>query len=196
MAKLIVIGLIVLLPFVKLNAQAEIKQEYLAPGKIIDGDTVVHIYLREIIIFPPHVFKNAREYRRYSRLVRYIKKVYPYSQLVKAKYEEIEEHLDSLPTNRAKKVYIKQKEKELREEFEGELRKLTFTQGRILIKLVDRETGETTYELVEELKGRMSAFFWQSIARLFGSNLKAEYDPKGADRMIEEIVVRIENGQL
>jgi hypothetical protein len=76
------------------------------------------------------------------------------------------------------------------------LRKLTFTQGRILIKLIDRETGHTTYEIVKELKGSLSAFFWQSVARIFGSNLKMEYDAKGDDRMIEDIVIRIENGML
>ena len=163
---------------------------------VIDGDTVPHRYIHEIIIFPPRVFKNKRQYRRYTRLVRYVKKVYPYSQIIKNMLIEIEYALDSIPTEKGKKAYVKRKEKALKNEFEGQLRKLTFTQGRILIKLIDRETGETTYELVKKLKGSLSAFFWQSVAVIFSSSLKYEYDAKGDDRMIEEIVVQIENGLL
>jgi hypothetical protein len=84
----------------------------------------------------------------------------------------------------------------LRAQFENELVNLTITQGKILIKLVDRETGNTTYEVLKELKGGFSAFIFQGIARLFGSNLKSEYDAKEEDRMIEDIIVRIENGQI
>ena len=169
---------------------------YLVQAIIEDGDTLIHIPLRTIIIKPPFKFKSRRQQKRYSRLVRYVKKVYPYSQIVSEQLTEIHEHLDDYQTKKAKNLYIKRKEKELKQEFEGELRKLTFTQGRILIKLIDRETGQTTYTLVKELKGSLSAFFWQSVARLFGSSLKMEYDPKGDDRMIEDIVIRIENGLL
>ncbi len=169
---------------------------YYVPGIVVDGDTLLHIYLRQVIIMPKRKFGSKREYRRYSRLVRYVKKVYPYSQIIKQKLWEISMEIDSLPKHRDKKKFIKKKEKELRVEFEGQLRKLTFTQGRILIKLIDRETGETTYELVKQLKGSLSAFFWQSVAVMFGSNLKSEYDAEGDDILIEEIVIRIENGQL
>ena len=169
---------------------------YLIPTKIIDGDTVLHVYLHEIIILPPFKFKNQRHRDRYSRLVRYVKKVYPYAVIIRNVYKDINSNLDSLDSKQEKKQYVKEKEKELRKEFEGQLRKLTFTQGRILIKLVDRETGDTTYDVVKQLRGGMSAFFWQSIARLFGSNLKSEYNADGDDKMIEDIIVRIENGQL
>lgn len=168
----------------------------IVPGKIIEGDTVLHIYLQQITIKPPYKFKSRRERRRYSRLVRYVKKVYPYSQIIKVKLYEIHSALDTMKSERKKKAYIKRKEAELKDEFEGQLRRLTFTQGRILIKLVDRETGATTYAVIKELKGSMSAFFWQSVARLFGSNLKSEYDAAGDDKMIEDIIIRIENGQL
>ncbi len=168
----------------------------IVPGKVIEGDTVLHVFLRQITIKPPYKFKSRRERRRYSRLVRYVKKVYPYSQIIKVKLYEIHSALDTIETERKKKAYIKQKEAELKDEFEGQLRRLTFTQGRILIKLVDRETGATTYAVIKELKGSMSAFFWQSVARLFGSNLKSEYDAAGDDKMIEDIIIRIENGQL
>ncbi len=168
----------------------------LIPVKVIDGDTVPHINLRAVIIRPPFKFKNKRQRKKYGRLARYVKKVYPYSQIIKVKLYEINSQIDSLETKREKKKFMKKKEKELRAEFEGRLRKLTFKQGRILIKLVDRETGNTSYEVIKQLRGALSAVFWQSIARLFGSNLKSEYDAEGEDAMIEDIIVRIENGTL
>ncbi len=196
---LFLIGIIIILSN-KCLAQQETdslkKKGINVAGLVIDGDTVPHIYLPKLIIFPPRIFKTKREYRRYTRLVRYVKKVYPYSQIIKQKLAEINASLDTIHSKRGKNKFIKKKEKELRAEFEGQLRHLTFTQGRILIKLVDRETGETTYRLVKEIKGSLSAFFWQSVALMFGSNLKAEYDAEGDDRLIEEIVILIENGQL
>lgn len=169
---------------------------HLVQGLVENGDTLLHVPLRSITILPPYKFKSKRHKRRYTRLVLYVKKVYPYSQIVSKQLNEINKDLDKYKTKREKELYIKLKEKQLKKQFEGKLRKLTYTQGRILIKLIDRETGYTTYELVKQLKGSLNAFFWQSIARLFGSNLKMEYDAKGDDRMIEDIVVRIENGQL
>lgn len=166
------------------------------PVGIIDGQEVPHIALKEFIVFPPRVFKNKRQKRRYDRLTRYVKKVYPYSQIIKRKLREINAVIDTISTKKARRKYLRKSEKELRAEFEGQLKKLTFKQGRILIKLIDRETGETTYELVKKLKGGFSAVFWQSIARIFGSNLKAEYNADGEDKMIEEIVILLENGQL
>jgi len=169
---------------------------YLVHSIIIDSDTLIHVPLRTIIIRPPYKFKSRKHRRRYSKLVRYVKKVYPYSIIVSEQLNEIHQHLDDYETKKEKKKFIKEKEKELKKEFEGKLRKFTYSQGRILMKLVDRETGFTTYEIVKELKGSLNAFFWQSIARLFGSNLKLEYDPEGDDRMIEDIVTRIENGEI
>ena len=87
-------------------------------------------------------------------------------------------------------------EADLKAEFEGELKKLTIKQGIILVKLIDRETGATSYDLIKSLRGSFSAFIWQSMARLFGSNLKLEYDPYGEDYMIEEIVQQLESGQI
>ena len=161
-----------------------------------NGDTMLHVNLEPITVMPPYVFTSKREENRYSRLVLYVKKVYPYSIIVSDQVNEIHSHLGEYDTKKKKSEYIDKKEKELKAEFEGQLRSLTFTQGKILIKLIDRQTGATTYELVKELKGSLNAFFWQSIARLFGSSLKLEYDAKGDDKMIEDIVVKIENGQL
>lgn len=169
---------------------------YVLYGIIEDGDTILLSSINEVYIYPVRKFSSRRDLRRYRRLIRNIKKAYPYAKLAKLKLDEIEANLKNLKTDVEKKAYVKQVEKELRYEFEDELKKLTITQGRILIKLIDRETGETSYELVKELRGSFSAFFWQALARLFGSNLKTEFDALGEDRLMNEIVLMIENGQL
>jgi hypothetical protein len=165
-------------------------------ASVMDGDTMLFVDLKPIIITPPLVFTSQSQFNRYSKLVLHVKKVYPYSQIVSLQLAEIHANLDKYQTQKQKKAYLDQKEEELKKEFEGQLRKLTFSQGRILIKLINRETGYTTFDIVKELKGSLNAFFWQSIARIFGSNLKLEYDAKGDDQMIEDIVIRIENGEL
>ncbi len=171
-------------------------RRHLAQGLIENGDTLIHVPIRTIIIRAPFKFTSRRQRRRYSRLERYVKKVYPYAKIVSKQMNDINFNLNKYKTKKEKSYYLKQKEKELKKEFEGQLRKLTFTQGRILIKLINRETGSTTYEIVKEFKGTLSAVFWQSVARIFSSNLKLEYDAKGDDKMIEDIVIRLENGTI
>ena len=120
----------------------------------------------------------------------------PYARLAHRKLIEIELAVAEIDNEREKRRFINQKDKELKAEFEGELREFTISEGFLLIKLIDRETGDTSFKLIKELKGSFTAFMWQSIARLFGSNLKAEYDSVGEDKLIEEIIIRIDNGQL
>ena len=165
-------------------------------GKIENGDTILHVNVRHVVIMPAYKFKNKKEKKRYSRLAYNVKKVYPYACQIHQTYAEIEENLGNYETEREQRKYLKSKEKELRQEFEKDLIKLTFKQGRLLIKLVDRETGSTTFDVLKEFKGGMSAFFWQSVAVMFGANLKSEYDKNEEDKMIEDIIIRIENGQL
>lgn len=169
---------------------------YVARAVIIDGDTMWVADLDEVYIFPAKKFKNRRERRRYTRLIYNIKKAYPWAKLAGEKLAEVEKHIVTLETEKEQREYIKEVEKELLGDYKEDLKKLTVTQGRILIKLVDRETGDTSYELVRELRGNLSAAFWQALARLFGSNLKSEFDAEGEDRLIEEIIILIENGQL
>lgn len=192
----IIIFFFPLLLFSQDNENNKKPRGYLVYFNIVNGDTLPIIYLREITIFPPRVFKNKREAERYSKLVRNIKKVLPYAKLAKTRLLMIEYELQKLKTEQERKEYIKMAEKQLREEFEDEISNLTISQGRLLIKLIDRETGRTSYEIIKQLKGSFNAFIYQQIARLFGENLKDEYDPKGEDKYIEEIVIRIENGEL
>ena len=169
---------------------------YVARAIITDGDTIWVSEIDEVYIFPQKKFRNRWEKRRYTRLVYNVKIAYPWAKLAGQKLQEVNDHMLTLETEKEKDDYIKKVEKELLDDYTEDLKKLTITQGKILIKLVYRETGSTSYNLVAELRGKVSAFFWQALARLFGSNLKMEYDPYGEDRQIEEIVVMIEQGQI
>jgi hypothetical protein len=198
--KVLIAGLIVILAG-NIRAQDTIQlhkygDKIVLYGIIIDGDTLLLSSIDEVYIFPRHKFDSPRDYRRYRRLIRNVKKVYPYAKLAKNKLDEIEANLAKIESEKQQKEYVKQVEKELKDQYEEELKKLTLTQGRILIKLIDRETGETSYELVKELRGSLSAFFWQALARLFGSNLKSEFDSEGEDKLINEIIILIDHGQL
>jgi len=160
-----------------------------------DGDTIPRIEMAPILIMPKKTYANKKEKIRFLRLVRKVKKVLPYAILAGQTLRQVEYNLDSLDDKRAQRKYIKRVDKVLKERYGDELKNLTISEGRILIKLIDRETGDTSYELIDELKGSFSAFMWQSLARLFGENLKESYDPDGKDRIIEEIILRIEAGQ-
>lgn len=165
-------------------------------GVVVDGDTILVSSIEEIYILPMHKFERKKDYRRYKRLVRNVKKVYPYAKLAGEKYDEVVENLDKYETEKEKRAYMKQVEQEIKDEFEGDLKKLTISQGKILIKLIDREIGETSYDLLKEFRGSFSAFFWQTLARIFGHNLKNSFDADGEDKLLNEIVMLIENGQL
>ena len=182
------------------NAQQQViingKTFYNVRAIIDNGDTIPYIALREVVIMPPFKFANAKEKNRYKKLTYNIKKVYPYARLASVKMYEINAKVEAASSEYEKKRITKLEEDKLKAEFEEELKNLTMTQGKLLIKLIDRETGKSTYEIVKQLRGSLSAFFWQSLARLFGADLKDEYDAAGDDRLIEDIVIRIQNGQL
>lgn len=161
-----------------------------------NGDTIPVIYMQPVWVISERGFKDPKEAARYNKLKRDVKKVYPYAILAAAKLKEYNVQLEKIPSEVQRKIYMKKAEKELKDQFEGDLKKLTVSQGRILIKLIDRETGATSYDLVRELRGTFSAFMWQSLARLFGTNLKSEYNGKGEDKAIEEIIQLIEAGRI
>jgi len=163
-------------------------------ARIIDGDTIYISNIDEVVIYAPPEFNSNREARQYNRLVENVRKVYPYAKIAGELFMEVESNLYMMETEKEQKEYIKQIEKELLSRFEGELKKLTITQGRILIKLIDRETRHTSFDLVKDLRGTFQAVFWQTIARIFGSNLKSRFDAYGEDKMIEEIIMLIEMG--
>lgn len=173
------------------------KQGVVLPGKIIGTDTLPHINIPEVYVIAPGPGINKWWTSwKYQRLIKNIKVVYPYAKIIKKKFTEMEAHYQSLETEKEKRQYMNNLEKELLSEFEGDLKKLTISQGRLLLKLVDRETGNTSYEILKDYKGSVSAFFWQTLAKLFGSDLKTGYDPVGKDRIIEEIIFLYEQGYL
>jgi Skp family chaperone for outer membrane proteins len=159
--------------------------------RIEAGDTIYCDSLPEAMVRGRF---NNRKYRRFRKTVYNLKKVYPYAQVAKRKLAEMDAHYASLKSDKDRKKYAKQIEKELISEFDAPLRKLTISQGRMLILLIDRETGRTSYKLVKEFRGGFGALFWQGIARLFGNNLKSEYDPDGEDKILEELVRKCEEG--
>jgi hypothetical protein len=122
--------------------------------------------------------------------------MYPYAQEVKQVYNETELVLMTMDNRKDQKRYLDKKEKELQANFEDDIRNMTFSEGKVLIKLIDRETGQTSYELIKHFKGNISAVLWQSVARVFSTDLKYDFDAKGEDAWIEEIVSKIENGLL
>lgn len=156
-----------------------------------NGDSIPTIHS-----LPVYVFSRPVDLRRYRRLVDAVKRVYPIAQIAKAKMAEMEDELCRLPTEKAQKAYIKQVYDEIKEEYTPVLKHMTRTQGRVLLKLIDRETEYTAYEVLKEFRGGFVAGFWQGVSRVFGQNLKSEYDKDGEDRMIEQIVIYYEAGWL
>ena len=164
-------------------------------GKIVDGDTIPVIQLKEVNVYTWKVLSRSEE-RRLTKLMKNVKIVYPYARLAGIKLIEYQDTLMMAPDDKARRQIMKIVEDELEAEYGQELRDLTVSQGKILLKLVDRETGESTYNLVSEFRGEFRAVFYQAFARIFGLNMKLRYDPEGEDREIEYIVRLIERGQL
>lgn len=161
-------------------------------GTIEQGDTILHDRIDEVTVVGKLSRKQKRKIRQFSRLEKKVRNVYPLAKAASVKLSKYNEIYLDLETDRDRKRYIKNIEKELFEEYEETIRKMTITEGRILIRLIDREIGNTSFEIIKEFRGGFSAFFWQSIARLFGNDLKDNYNPEERDRWIEMIIHRIE----
>jgi len=161
-----------------------------------DGQTYPFVELKEIIVIGKMPRGVRFDYRRHARLVYNVRRVYPFALIVRDEFGRINRLLETLPTDRAKRDFLQSYEKDLLAQYEGDIRKLTFTQGKILIKLIDRETQNTSYDLIRQYRGKFSATVWQGVARIFGANLKSNYDPNGDDYLIEYIVREIEAGRL
>lgn len=179
-----------LLPATRTHAQPQ-KGHFFKGYEIIDGDTVPSFE-----ITPIYVFKRPKDMRRYERLVRNVKKVYPYAQDARIYLRQMEDSLARIHGTHARKAYTKEMERMLVKKYTPVLKELTFSQGKILIKLIDRETSRTSYQLLREYRGGFVAGFWQGVAKLFRADLKQEYDPLGDDRMIEQIIILYEAGLL
>jgi hypothetical protein len=198
-----VVIIIISLLALKLNAQlAESKLDtvpkafYLIKTATYDGKTYPQVELREIKVYAKGNRKNKFDYRKYARLVNNVKRVYPYALIVRKEMSRVDKLLEAMPGDKQRRDFLQQYEKDLFKEYEDDLSHLSYTQAKILIKLIDRETMATSYDLIREYRGKFSASFWQGIARIFGTNLKSTYDPVGEDFLIEMIIGEIDAGRL
>lgn len=160
------------------------------------NDTIAVFNLRDVYVFPKVKFRNKREEAKYWKLVRDVKKTLPYAKMVYETLIETYEYIETLPTEKEQQEHLKRMEKELFAQYKPELKKMTLSQGKLLIKLIDRECNQSSYHLVKAFLGSFRAGFWNLFAGMFGASLKTEYDPKGKDALTERIVVLVESGAL
>lgn len=172
------------------------KSVYLTPMCVYEGDTIPYVKLPTVYIFKPLRFKNKRDMNKYYKLIRDVKKVLPISKEINHAIIETYEYMMTLPTEKARQKHMKAVEKSLKEQYTPRMKKLTFAQGKLLIKLVDRQTHSTGYELVKAFMGSFKAGFYQTFAALFGASLKKQYDPTGEDALTERVILMVESGQL
>lgn len=169
---------------------------FLVPAIIQKGDTIPLMQLPTVYVYKPLVFKNKREQRAYNRLVHNVKKTLPIAKEVNRAIIETYEFLQTLPDDKAREKHLRLVEKGVKEQYTPRLKKLTFSQGKLLIKLIDRESNSSSYELVKAFLGPFKAGFYQAFAAIFGASLKKEYHPEDEDALIERIVLQVESGQL
>jgi hypothetical protein len=187
---------IILLLFPLLSrAQTDPSKGQVVRGVIIGGDTIPYVVLPVVQTYSDRIFKNKREKAKWERLRYNVKIVYPYAIMAAARLKEYDRILSQISNLKDRETYTEAAEAHLKKEFGEDLKKLTVSQGRILIKLIDRETGKTTYDVVKDMRGSFSAFMWQSVALMFNSSLKYDYDSKGDDQLIETAIKLIEDGQ-
>lgn len=159
--------------------------------QLTGGDSILTVYA-----VPVPVYTRGIDRRRWARYVVAVKRVYPIAQLARQKMATMEEDLGKIESRKEQRAYIKRVYKEILDEYTPVVKKMTRTQGRVLLKLIDRQTDYTAYEVLREFRGGFVAGFWQTVSRVFGQNLKSEYDAEGEDRMLEQIVRYYEAGLL
>ncbi len=164
------------------------------PMRIINGDTVFQ--LPPVYVFPPMKFKNKRQERFYWRTVRDVKKVLPYSKMISGLVQEVNDTLMRIPTQKERDRYMRQWEKTTYKKYYKEFTQMTLNQGKLLIRLVDRECQTSSYELIRAYRGNFSAGFYQVFAKMFGADLKKKFGDSDDDKIIERIIFLVEAGQL
>ena len=183
---------------VHLNAQEQTTtiNGYLVPACIYEGDTIASLRMPTLYCFKPLVFKNKKQQQQYNRLVRNVKKTLPIAKEVNRAIIETYEFIQTLPDEKTRQKHLQAVEKSVKEQYTPRMKKLTLSQGKLLIKLINLETDSSSYELVKAFLGPFKAGFYQAFAAIFGSSLKKEYHPEEEDAMIEQIVLLVESGQI
>ena len=160
------------------------------------GDTIFNAYLPETVVFTPMRFKSEKERLEYNKLVRDVKITLPYAKQVAQNIIETYEFMETLPDKKTKQKHLEQTQKFIMDSYKPRMKKLTKNQGKILVKLIDRQTNSSAYDIIKSLTGGIKATVYNTFAGIFGNNLKTQYDPNGKDSMIERIVIEIEQGTL
>ena len=209
MRKMIVIGMLCGLGL-PLQAQEQITAEQVLAemnsptfvptvkvGKVLhDGDSIQYMEMNNVYVYPELTFKNKKQAGAYMRLVTNVKKVLPIAKEARQMLIETTELLDMLPDEKAKEAHIKRVEEDIFRTYKPKMKKLTYSQGKLLIKLIDRECHSSSYDMIKAFMGPIRAGFWQVFAWGFGASLKKEYDPEGTDRLTERVVRMVESGQI
>ena len=178
-----------------LNRAQNIKRRF-SDFVIEESDTLKIMVLNDIYVYPPQAFKNSAEEEQYRKLIRDVKKTLPYAKLVYGTLIETYEYIMTLPTEKEREEHLKRIEKDLYAEYMPILKKMTLTQGKLLIKLIDRECNQSSYNIVKAFLGPLRAGFWNVFAGVFGASLKSTWDPTGKDAATERIVELVEMGVL
>ena len=166
-------------------------------GKVFEGgDSIQYMEMNNVYVFPPVVFENKKQEGAYMRLVKNVKIVLPIAKEAKMIMMETAEYLETLPDAKAREEHLERVEKSIMKEYKPRMKKLSYSQGKLLIKLIYRESHSSGYELIQAFLGPVRAGFYQAFAWAFGASLKKEYDPEGIDRLTERIVLMVEAGQL
>lgn len=163
---------------------------------LLDGDSIQYVQYNKIYVYPPIQFNDANQMAAYNRLVYNVKKVLPIAKEANRIILETYEYLQTLPDKRARDQHMKYVERSIYQEYKPRMKKLTYQQGKLLIKLVYRECDSSTYDLLKAFLGPVRAGFWQAFAAVFKASLRKGYDPNGADRLTERVVRQVEAGQL
>ena len=161
-----------------------------------DGDSIQYMEMSNVYVYPQMTFNSKRQQKSYMRLVNNVKKTLPLAKEVRQILIETAEYLEMLPDEKSKQEHIKRVEQSIIKEYKPKMKKLTYSQGKLLIKLINRECNSTSYEAIQAFMGPIRAGFWQAFAWAFGASLKKEYDPDGTDRLTERVVLMVEAGQL
>lgn len=166
-------------------------------GKVFeDGDSIQYMEMNNVYVFPPITFGSQKQQNAYMRLVKNVKTVLPIAKEARMIMMETAEYLETLPTKEARDEHMKRVEKSIMKEYKPRMKRLTYSQGKLLIKLIYRESHSSGYELIQAFLGPLRAGFYQAFAWAFGASLKKEYDPEGVDRLTERVVLMVEAGQL
>jgi len=163
---------------------------------VVDGDSIPYMEMSNVYVYPQMTFSSKRQQTSYMRLVKNVKIALPIAKQARQMLIETAEYLETLPSKEAKEEHIKRVEHNIVKEYKPKMKKLTYSQGKLLIKLVNRECKSTSYEAIQAFMGPLRAGFWQAFAWAFGASLKKEYDPDGTDRLTERVVLMVEAGQL